>query len=339
MAVDAKNIRKGGLTKGKLRRLEWIVVGTIVAFVAGLVGVGAYVGFDKVWVALQRVPLSLILVLLGLSLFNYALRAARWHWFSLGLELKVGFGFNAAVFVGGFALTTTPGKAGEALRLWVLERAKGVPYQRATPLFLGDRLSDMVAIMLLCLACLGAFSGYADVTLGIAAGLIVLMVPFLRPKTLLWITNALYRLFGGRAPRLFAKIRAALRETAKLFTFRQFGVGLLLALVGWAAEVWAFQLLLQAVGGPEVSFQQAGFIFTFALIAGTISMLPGGLGGAEAVMLLLLTSLGFGSDAALAATAIIRLTTLWFSTALGFMVLPFLLATLRRPVQEIKNAA
>ena len=326
MAVDAK-----GLTKGKLRRLEWIVVGTIVAFAVGLVAVGAYVGFDKVWTAIQRVPLSIILALLGLSLFNYALRALRWHWFSRGLGLKVGFGFNAAVFIGGFALTTTPGKAGEALRLWVLEKAKGVPYERATPLFLGDRLSDMVAIMLLCLASLGAFSGYADVTLGIAAGLIVLMLPFLRPKTLLWVTNALYRLFGGRAPRLFAKIRAALRETAKLFTFRRFGVGLVLALIGWAAEAWSFQLLLQAVGGPEVSFQQASFVFTFALIAGTISMLPGGLGGAEAVMLLLLTSLGFESDAALAATAIIRLTTLWFSTALGFMVLPFLLAALRRP--------
>lgn len=318
-----------GLNRGKLRRLEWIVVGTILAFGAGIVGIGAYVGFDKVWSAVQRVPASIIFALLGLSVFNYALRALRWHWFSKGLGLKVGFGFNAAVFIGGFALTTTPGKAGEALRLWVLERAKGVPYERATPLFLGDRLSDMVAIMLLCVACLGAFSGYANVTLGIAAGLIVLMLPFLRPKTLLWVTNALYRLFGGRAPRLFAKIRAALRETAKLFTFRQFGVGLALALVGWAAEAWSFQLLLTAVGGPDVSFQQAGFVFTFALIAGTISMLPGGLGGAEAVMLLLLTSLGFASDSALAATAIIRLTTLWFSTALGFIVLPFLLAALR----------
>lgn len=324
MGVEAKT-----LNRGKLRRLEWIVVGTILAFTVGIVGVGAYVGFDKVWSAAQRVPVGIILALLGLSVFNYALRAMRWHWFSKGLGLKTGFWFNAAVFVGGFALTTTPGKAGEALRLWVLERAKGVPYARATPLFLGDRLSDMVAIMLLCIACLGAFSGYADVTLGIAAGLIVLMLPFLRPKTLLWTTNALYRLFGGRAPRLFAKIRAALRETAKLFTFRQFGVGLALAVIGWAAEVWSFQLLLQAVGGPEVSFQQAGFVFTFALIAGTISMLPGGLGGAEAVMLLLLTSLGFAGDAALAATAIIRLTTLWFSTALGFIVLPFLLAQLR----------
>lgn len=318
------------LSRGKLRRLEWIVVGTILAFGAGVVGIGAYVGFDKVWEAVQRVPGSLILVLIGLSVFNYVLRAIRWHWFSKGLGLKVGFGFNAAVFIGGFALTTTPGKAGEALRLWVLERAKGVPYERATPLFLGDRLSDMVAIMLLCIACLGAFSGYADVTLGIAVGLIVLMLPFLRPKTLLWGTNALYRLFGGRAPRLFAKIRAALRETAKLFTFRRFGIGLILALIGWAAEAWSFQLLLHAVGGPEVSFQQAGFVFTFALIAGTLSMLPGGLGGAEAVMLLLLTSLGFASDAALAATAIIRLTTLWFSTALGFIVLPFLLTSLRR---------
>jgi uncharacterized membrane protein YbhN (UPF0104 family) len=44
----------------------------------------------------------------------------------------------------------------------------------------------------------------------------------------------------------------------------------------------------------------------------------------------LLTSLGVEFDAALAATVIIRLTTLWFSTALGFAVLPWPLRRARR---------
>lgn len=321
--------------EGRLKRLEFTVVLAVVGFVAALAALALWRGVDEIVAHILAVPGWVIAALLGLSLFNYGLRAVRWHSFSLALGVTPPFGPNAAIFIGGFALTTTPGKAGEALRLWLLEKAYGYSYRRVTPLFVGDRLSDMLAILLLCVAGVGAFSDYAGWTFAIAGGMALLMVPFLRPASLDWLMNRLWGLSGRRAPRLFAKLRAALRGTARLFSPRLFGWGLALALVGWLAEAWSFQILL-AVLGAEVTFAQAMFVFTFALIAGTLAMLPGGLGGTEAVMLALLTSLGIDFDRAIAATAIIRLTTLWFSTALGFAVLPWPLRLARRgrAVQE-----
>jgi uncharacterized protein (TIRG00374 family) len=76
--------------------------------------------------------------------------------------------------------------------------------------------------------------------------------------------------------------------------------------------------------------QQAVFVFTFAMIAGTVAMLPGGLGGTEAVMLALLGALGVDLQVAVTATALIRLTTLWFAVGLGFIGLPFSLRLARR---------
>jgi uncharacterized protein (TIRG00374 family) len=72
------------------------------------------------------------------------------------------------------------------------------------------------------------------------------------------------------------------------------------------------------------------FVFTFAMISGTVAMLPGGLGGTEAVMLALLSALGVDLQIAVAATALIRLTTLWFAVGLGFLALPFALRLARR---------
>ena len=59
-------------------------------------------------------------------------------------------------------------------------------------------------------------------------------------------------------------------------------------------------------------------------------MLPGGLGSAEAVMLGLLTAADIPLPTALAATAIIRVTTLWFAVGIGFVVLPVALRVAKR---------
>ncbi len=314
---------------GNLRRIEYFAVASLAAFVALVAALSLYAGLDEVLSHLRSVGVRLVLLMLALSVVNYLLRAWRWQRFSAGIDIHVPFWRNALYFVAGFALTATPGKVGEGLRMWLLERCHGYAYERSAALFVGDRLSDMAAIVLLCLAGVGAFTAYAEVTVIGAALLGLLCLPLLRPKILLRATSLAFGLFGRRAPRLFVRIRTAIRDTARLFTVRLFGIGLIAALLGWFGEIVAFhQLLVQL--GAAVTLQQAMFVFTFGMIAGTIAMLPGGIGGTEAVMLALLSVLGVDLQAAVTATALIRLTTLWFAVGLGFLALPASLRLARR---------
>jgi uncharacterized protein (TIRG00374 family) len=57
-------------------------------------------------------------------------------------------------------------------------------------------------------------------------------------------------------------------------------------------------------------------------VIGGITLLPGGLGGAEVTMLQLLVLQNIPAPIAVAATLIIRLTSLWFSVFLGMIALP-----------------
>ena len=59
------------------------------------------------------------------------------------------------------------------------------------------------------------------------------------------------------------------------------------------------------------------------MLSGSASGLPGGIGGAEAAMIALLTVFDVPLEIALPATAIIRITTLWFAIAVGLVVFPF----------------
>ena len=57
------------------------------------------------------------------------------------------------------------------------------------------------------------------------------------------------------------------------------------------------------------------------MLAGALSFLPGGLGGAEAIMISLLVLKGMTMPAAIAATVFIRLATLWFAVLIGLLAL------------------
>jgi uncharacterized protein (TIRG00374 family) len=53
---------------------------------------------------------------------------------------------------------------------------------------------------------------------------------------------------------------------------------------------------------------------------GAVSLIPGGLGVAEATLSGLLVIFGFSSSIAVGAALIIRLGTLWYGAILGFLI-------------------
>src|SRR5690606_27283192 len=94
-----------------------------------------------------------------------------------------------------------------------------------------------------------------------------------------------------------------------------------LGATGWFAEAWAFHLLLDWLGA-SIDLWTAVAIFFFATLAGGLTGAPGGVGGAEAAMVALLSLQNVPLEVAVPATAIIRVTTLWFAIGIGLVVFP-----------------
>jgi uncharacterized protein (TIRG00374 family) len=62
---------------------------------------------------------------------------------------------------------------------------------------------------------------------------------------------------------------------------------------------------------------QAIFVYAAGTLAGSLSFLPGGLGGTEAVLIWLLHSVAMPRAAAATAALVVRLFTLWLAVAVG----------------------
>ena len=306
----------------KLRRSEATLLAAILLFAAGFIAAAWLGGGAQAWATAQRIPLGLLPALLALSLLNYAMRGLRWLVFSRALHLGVPPGVNLLYYVAGFAMTPTPGKAGEVLRLYFLRRFHGCAYDRTAALMISDRLMDgLASTVVVALAApfyaLGA-SGALAAT-GLAALLIALC---LRPGMVLLMTDAAFARLR-RWPRLFVRVRRAVRAMRRLAQPRVFATALGLGAIGWASEGVSFFLLLHALD-PAAGLGMAAcvFIFVFAMLVGAVTFLPGGLGGTEATMIGLLTLQHVPLPTAIVATGVVRITTLWFAVGLGLLALP-----------------
>ena len=313
----------------RLRRAELASVAALVVFAIGLFGAAVWGGGRQAWTTLLLVPPGLLPALLGLSLVNYTMRGLRWLLFTRALRLNVPPARNALYYVAGFSMTATPGKLGEALRLWLLRRYHGCAFERSAPLLVADRLTDGVATSAVVALTVGWFARYRLIAFGAAFGVCAITLALLRPVLLRWALDFAFRLLR-RWPRLFVRARRAVRGLQLIGKPWVLALGIALSIIGWCAEGYSFSLLLHALG-VGLAAPAAIFVFCFGMLVGAISFLPGGLGSTEATMVGLLVTQGVPLSTAVVATGVVRVTTLWFAIALGLVALPL---ALRRSAAE-----
>ena len=296
------------------------IAGSVLLAAIGYLGFVLWSGWRDVASAVAKVGILGVAVALSLSLVNYGLRFVRWQLYLGAMDHPVPHWPSLRIYLSGFTLTTTPGKAGEALRGVLLKRW-GMPYSMSLAAFLSERLSDLFAVVLLTLLGLTIYPAARPlVAIGAAGVLAVFLV----------ISNhtALQRL--GKAIRGTTAAAVVLRHSAQVLlqasrchTPALIATATGLSLLAWAAEAFAFNLILRWMGA-DVSLAFAVFVYAISMLAGALTFMPGGLGSAEATMISLLVWKGIEVPDAVAATVLVRLATLWFAVGLGAVNLLFL---------------
>lgn len=298
-------------------RLSALILSIVVA-TAGYLAFSLWAGWDEVVAAFVQIDLLGTLIALSLSLVNYGLRFWRWQLYLSHLGHCVPWSPSLRIYLSGFALTTTPGKTGEAFR-GVLLKQRGVPFPATFAAFISERLSDLVAIVLLTLVGLAQYPQARGIVLAGVLGIVVVLACLSSQTLLDW----LHRWASARQGKLMALVAHAsemLGGARRCHRPGLLGVATVISVIAWGAEALAFYWMLGWLGA-DISLSFAIFVYALSMLAGALSFLPGGLGGAEAVMVSLLVLKGMGMPAAIAATVFIRLATLWFAVVIGLVAL------------------
>lgn len=273
---------------------------------------------DRVLHALAGINPATWVAIVGLSLGNYVLRYVRWDMYLRSLSgIRVPHKRHLSYYLAGFALSTTPGKAGEAIRAWYLHR-HGIRVRHSVGALFVERLLDLFAIAVLSVAGVWVFREYRWFVFLVLGGIVILMIILQRRH---WFRGLASRASGHeRLSRGLTHLLGMLDDCAALLRGRWLASGLLLGILSWGGEGIGFWLVLQAMGHP-VDVATAVSVYGIAVLVGALSFLPGGLGGTEAVMTLLLVALGAENAVAVAATLVCRAATLWLAVIIGLCVM------------------
>jgi glycosyltransferase 2 family protein len=268
--------------------------------------------------------------ILGLTLFNYALRFLKWQYYLRLIGVRgLSTGDSLGIFFSAFTMVMTPGKVGELLTSYLLRRVAGTPVAASAPIIVAERLTDGLAMV--GLAALGLTSvrfGWPVLALTLVGGAVGVALVQHRPlaeRLLVAGERSRVRALATRVHHL----REFYESAYELLRPGPLGLAVAIGFVSWFGECVAFYLVLLGLGLPASwsLLIAATAILALATLIGSVSMLPGGLGVADASiagMLLLvvapLTAL-MTRDVAVAASLLIRFATLWFGVLLGALVL------------------
>lgn len=319
------------LNQRLVRPLIWSILAGVIIYGGSMV----FSDLHAVGESIARLGASGWLIVLGLSLLNYGLRFVRWQIYLNRFRYRIHALRSLAYYLGGFAFTTTPGKAGEAMRSLYLKR-HGVTYVHSLAAFFTERLVDLVAMVLLALVAALEFPDYQwPVVVIMALLLVLLLIVHARPFHS-FVGAQLQRLPSEKIRTLGLRLLELLRSASTLLWSGPLYAGIALAVLAWGAEGIAFHVILQTLDIHAPVALAVG-IYSVSVLVGALSFIPGGLGSTEAVMVLLLKLVGADTATALAATLICRLATLWFAVMIGGLTVLLLEVQAKAARRQVSN--
>jgi uncharacterized protein (TIRG00374 family) len=305
-----------------------LVVPLLAAF-AVPTGLGLYADFGDVSATLAGFQWSLMPALFGVTALNYLIRYLRWRkLLALASGQTPDLWQDLLVFFAGTAMILTPARLGEWVKSYYARQLYGAPVARTAPIPLAERVSDSLAMLLLATAGLVLFDWGRAVFVAVGVIAVVAMIA-LRHRRL---ASLLFRAMSWFPParRVLPSMEDFHESSRLLFSLRGLSWALGLGLVAWSLECLTFFLVLVGLGRPmtwELAVE-AAFIFPIATLAGSLSLLPGGIGVTEGgIAGMTQAIIGAPRSVAAASALLVRAMILGFGFTLGLVALAALSRT------------
>jgi uncharacterized membrane protein YbhN (UPF0104 family) len=306
------------LSRGLVRK---VVLASVLAALV-YAGLALYSDVKKLGDDVRELDWSAFGIGVALVLGNYALRIVRWQYYLRRIGVVLPWVESSLVFLCGFVMSVTPGKLGEVFKSVLLYESRAVAPTRTAPVVIAERLTDLIALVVLVAAASLVFEHGAVIaaTAALAVGALLAVCAYQPLGNLVLDLAARIPALSGASARL-REAYAALWEMTRPAPLL---VGTLIAIAGWSLECVCLWEIARGFPGVEIGWDGAAFAYSASTLVGALAMMPGGLGVTEVGMATLLRELGGGTispSVASATTILVRLATLWLAVVVGVIAL------------------
>ena len=296
----------------------------IVVIIAGLLGTSLLIGVlsailrggSTLYTTLKAFSPILLLPIVLMAPLNYTLRLLKWNLFLRRLGVKVTRRASTLTFLAGLGLALIPGKMGELANPVLLKELGGAEMSHALSAAVMLRYTDVLSVIALALLSSRAFP-WASLPLGILAlAFIGGGVVFASQRAFNWACS----LLPARISSKLWSLQSAQQGFRTLLAPSTLALALGLGCVSWGFEGLIVYLALQGFGA-QVPPLASLFVVSFSTVSAGISLLPGGIGVAEASITTLLARQGIDPTVGALVTIITRISTVWLGAVIGAVAL------------------
>ena len=253
------------------------------------------------------------------------MRFLKFEYYTKVLDIKIDRKMNFVIFLSSFIMSVTPGKVGEVFKSYLLKEQNGTPISKSAPIILAERITDFISLIMLSLV--GAIMfGYESNLLIIIGSLFIVLIMLISSKKISYFIIGLFNKFAF-FKKLSHKVYVGYDSIYRMVRIKELIVCIFLSILAWFFECLGMYIVINSFGTVNpvhIDIYVSIFIYGFATIAGSVTMLPGGLGATDASITFLLVSLkSVAQSVAVAATLLVRIATLWFAVIIGIAAILF----------------
>ena len=282
----------------------------------------AYSDFEEISSNMEEFEFTLLPIIFLFSFTGYSISALRQRILLKKIGIAIPLKENFLLYLAGLSMIVTPGGLGETIKSYYLKKRFGYGISKTFPLVFVERYQDLITLVIVLSFALIFIQIHEVVILDI---------------TVICVIIISYIIF--RAKKLFVKIINFLKKISRL---RKFGDSMsesyegfysmtegktmikcaAVGIVSWTLEAIAIYLVFLAFN-IDLGFILTTIIAYAAILFGGVSLLPGGVGITEISATTLLTKEGVELSLATSIIIMMRIVTIWFYTATGFIASRF----------------
>ena len=316
---------------GSARSAIYIILALSFVIFVVIAGIAIYSeGVSQFVATLSSINLYYYALALATIFFAYTMRYPKWSMYLLRLGVRLPVWKNYAIYMSMYSMDMTPGRWGRAIVSYTINKLTGVRFAATFPAVVADIFTD--------------FLGFAFVTdsMAIVVGRFVLlaffitfllMVPFFfvyvqspfdYVKKWIWKKRKRFHILK-KLDIIFYTATHYFKHNKKL-RWSAFLYSMALTIPSMFLNGMALYVIMLAFGVhlTTASIPIVLFIFSFSLVLGMITGIPGTLGVTDAALISQMTfffpgviSLGLAS----VITIFFRLASVWFVQGFGFVAL------------------
>jgi len=285
------------------------------------------VDIQQVVSILENANMPYVIFGMFLTLMSISCKVIRWKFFLDAYKLKIKWSDVWSIFLAAhFLANTTPARVGEASRPYFLKRRYKTSYFHLLPTIILERVLDVLILLVYSLVFLLFFYLFASFFIQMALLVITLILLFVilvffKRSIANYALSIFFRMFG------FIRFISKLKPRAKRFIYNFYeGVTkvksasfvkiIFFTALPWLIESFTFFIAALSLGVNLPMIYCVGFI-SLAVLGGTLSSLPGGLGSTELILFGFLVFTGLSQPMSLSITLLYRLMTFWTGALLS----------------------